>query len=104
MMYGPNGMSGTMAVVNDHTFLQAQGVSDKVLADAILAAKSGEDPLDKSEALKPTRDQLPKERGAEFYVALDNIAAAAVKFMKQQGMAIDFKLPANLPPIGASLA
>lgn len=104
MMYGPNGMSGTLAVVNDHTFVQAQGVSDKLLADTIAAAKSGADPLDKSEGLKLTRDQLPKERGAEFYIALDNIANAVVKFMKQQGMAIQFKLPPDLPPIGASFA
>jgi hypothetical protein len=104
MMYGPNGVSGYLAVVNDNTLLQAQGVSDKVLSEAIAAAKGGTDTLSKSDALKITSEQLPKPRGAEFYIAMDEIANTAVKFMKQQGMAIQFKLPPNLPPVGMAVA
>jgi hypothetical protein len=104
MMYGPNGLSGVLAVVDDHTLLQAQGVNDKVLAEAIAAAKAGTDTLSKSDALKITSDQLPKPRGAEFYIAIDEIANTAVKFMKQQGMAIQFKLPPNLPPVGMAVS
>jgi hypothetical protein len=104
MMYGPNGISGYLAVVDDRTLLQAQGVNDKLLAEAIAAAKAGTDTLDKSGSLKITSDQLPKPRGAEFYVAIDEIANTAVKFMKQQGMAVPFKLPPNLPPVGAAVS
>jgi hypothetical protein len=104
MMYGPNGMSGYLAAVNDRTLLQAQNVNEKVLSEAIAAAKGGEDALDKSDALKATSDQLTKERGAEFYIAIDQIANTAVAFMKQQGMAIPFKLPPNLPPVGMALS
>ena len=104
MMYGPNGISGYLAVVDDHTLLQAQGVSDKVLSEAIAAAKANTDTLSKSDALKITSDQLPRPRGAEFYVAVDEIANTAVKFMKQQGMAIQFKLPPNLPPVGMAVS
>jgi hypothetical protein len=103
MMYGPNGMSGYLAAVNDHTLLQAQNVSEKVLSEAIAAAKGGTDTLDKSEPMKSTSDQLPKERGLEFYIAVDQIAKTAVAFMKQQGMAIPFKLPPNLPPVGMTM-
>jgi len=52
--------------------------------------------------VKKVAAELPKQRAAEFYIALDNIATAAVKMMKQQGFAIPFKLPPNLPPIGVS--
>lgn len=104
MMYGPNGLSGYMGAVNDQTFINVMGVSPKLLTDSVAAAKGTADPLGQSEALKQVADQLPKQRGAEFYVALDNIANTAVAVMKQQGMAVQFKLPPNLPPIGFSMS
>jgi len=104
MMYGPNGMSGYMGAVNDRTFINAMGVNPKLLAESVAAAKGDSDPLGQSDALKQVAAQLPAKRGAEFYVALDNIANAAVGVMKQQGMAVQFKLPPNLPPIGFSMS
>jgi hypothetical protein len=104
MLYGPNGLMGNMGAVNDHTFISTMAVSPKLLAEAIAAAKSNADPLGQSDGLKVVAGQLPKLRGAEFYIALDNIANTAVAVMKQQGLPVQFKLPPNLPPIGFSLA
>lgn len=101
-MYGRNGVSGTMAAVNDNTFLSVQGGGGDLLSDAIAAAKDNTDALSQMASLKQVSSQLPHERAVEFYVALDNIANAAVKFMKQQGMPVQFRLPPNLPPIGVS--
>ena len=101
-IYGRNGISGAMAAVNDSTFLSVQGGGEDLLADAIAAAKDNSDALGQMGNLKQVMSQLPRERAFEFYVAMDNIANAAVKFMKQQGVPVQFKLPPNLPPIGVS--
>jgi hypothetical protein len=104
MMYGPNGITGQMGAVTDRIFLNAMTSNPKLVSEAVAAAKSDTDTLSKSDAVKQVADQLPKQRGAEFYVALDNIANTAVMVAKQQGLPIQFKLPPNLPPIGFSLA
>jgi len=101
-LYGRNGVSGSMAAVNDNTFVSVQGGGEDLLAGAIAAAKDNTDALDQMGSLGPVKSQLPRERAFEFYVAVDNIANAVIKFMKQQGMAVQFKLPPNLPPIGMS--
>ena len=104
MMYGGNGINGTFGLVNDTTLIQTQGAPQQLIADLIASAKGGSDPLDKAENVKVTSDQLPKQRVAVGYLALDNLANAVVAVMKQQGMPLQFKLPPNLPPIGVSLA
>jgi len=104
MMYGPNGISGQMGVINPNLFLSIMTPNQQLVSDAIAAAKADKDTLSKSEALKSVADQLPKQRGAEFYIALDNIAMTAVAVAKQQGLPVQFKLPPNLPPIGVSMA
>jgi hypothetical protein len=104
MMYGPNGLAGNLGAVNDKTFLYTMGVDPKILSEAIASAKANTDSLSQSDSLKQVAAELPKTRGAEFYIALDNIANTAVAVMKQQGLPVQFKLPANLPPIGFSIA
>jgi hypothetical protein len=104
MMYGPNGMSGLMGAVNDKTFISLMTPNQKLVSDAIAAAKADKDVLSQSEALKQVAAQLPARRGAEFYIALDNIANTAVAVAKQNGLPVQFKLPPNLPPIGVSMS
>lgn len=102
MIFGRNGLTGAMGAVNDNTFVQVQGGTDKLLADAIAAAKNNSDTLDQSKQVRQVTAELPKQRAMEYYVAVDNIATEVVKFAKQQGMALPFHLPPNLPPIGVS--
>ena len=97
MMYGRNGLNGLLGAVNDNTFLTVMGDGDKLLTDAIASAKADSDDLDNLPHVKKVAGELPKQRAAEFYVALDNIATSAIKMMKQQGFAIPFKLPAESP-------
>jgi hypothetical protein len=103
IMYGRNGLNGLLGAVNDNTFLTVMGDNEKVLTDAIASAKADSDDLDNLPHVKKVAGELPRQRAAEFYVALDNIATSAIKMMKQQGFAIPFKLPPNLPPIGISI-
>lgn len=102
MLYGRNGIMGNIGIVNDDTVLTVQGGSQKLLTDAITAARKNADNLDDAAELKLVRSQLPSQRGAEFYIALDNVASTVVKIMKQQGLAVQFRLPPNLPPIGVA--
>lgn len=102
LMYGRNGLSGELAAVNDSTFISVLSSNDKLLSDAIAAAKTDSDDLDKLAHVKKVAGELPNQRSMEGFIALDNIARMAVKVMKQQGLAIPFKLPPDLPPIGVS--
>ena len=62
MIYGPNGMSGVMGVVDDNTFLVVQGGTDKLVADAVASAKAKQDTLSRSQQVQAVRGQLPKQR------------------------------------------
>jgi hypothetical protein len=103
LIYGHNGLTGAMGTVNPDTFLSVQGGDDKLIGDTIAAAKKNDAALETAAQVKLVSDELPKQRALEYYIALDNIAAAGVKFAKQQGLAVPFKLPPNLPPIGVSI-
>jgi hypothetical protein len=104
MVYGPNGMSGVMGPVNDNTFLVVQGGTDKLVADAVAAAKGGQDVLSKSAPVQAVRGDLPKQRVGEFYVALDQIISSGVKYAQGFGMPVKMQLPQGLPPIAVSAA
>jgi hypothetical protein len=102
MFYGRDGLKGIFAAVNDQTFLNIQGDNEKLLTDAIASSKNNTDELDQRPAIKTVAGELPKTRAMEFYISLDTIASTAMKALKQQGFAVPFKLPPNLPPIGVS--
>jgi hypothetical protein len=104
MIYGPNGMSGVMGPVNDNSFLVVQGGTDKLVADAVAAAKAGQDVLTKSAPVQAVRGDLPKQRVGEFYVALDQIISSAVKYAQGFGMPVKMQLPQGLPPIALTAA
>ena len=104
MMYGPNGMGGLIGAVNDKTVVAISGANDKLIADAIAAAKSGKDNLGTLKNVQAVTAQLPKQRFAESYLALDQIIGTAARYAQQFGMPIKLKLPADLPPIGVAAA
>lgn len=102
IVYGRNGISGSYGAVNPDTLVSLGMASDQFTAAAIAAAKDNTDSLDQMKGVQTIVGELPKQRAFEGFVALDNIATAAVKMARQQGLAVQFKLPPNLPPIGFS--
>jgi hypothetical protein len=103
-IYGPNGLGGAMGAVDDNTFLMVQGGTDKLIADAVAAAKTHQDVLTKSQPVQAVRGDLPKQRVAEFYIALDQIISSGVKYAQGFGMPVKMQLPQGLPPIGVTAA
>jgi hypothetical protein len=102
MMYGRNGINGVMAAPDNNTFVSVQGGNDKLIADTLASAKANQDTLSGMANVKAVAGQLPKQRSMEFYFALDNVVNAGLRFAKQNGIPVNVKIPANLPPIGFS--
>src|SRR5439155_14698408 len=102
IIYGPNGLTGSMGVVNDNTLLIVQGGTDKLLTDAVAGAKAGQDVLSKRAAA--VKGEMPKQRIGEFYVALDQIIITGMKYAQGMGVQVKKQIPPNLPPIGISAA
>ncbi len=100
MMYGPNGAGGVMGAVDDKTYIMAQGANEKLLSELIAAAKAQQDPLAKVEGVAAVSKQLPKDRFAVGYLALDEVLTTVGAYAKQYGMPFNFQLRPNLPPIG----
>lgn len=103
MMYGRGGMTGAIGVINPDTLVSLGMADDQLTSAAIASAKANTDTLDQTKGVEKVSGELPKQRAAEAFIALDNIANAGVKFAKQQGLAVQFKLPPNLPPIGVAI-
>jgi hypothetical protein len=103
MMYGRGGMTGAFGVVGPDTLVSLGMADDQLTSAAIAAAKDNTDTLDKTKGVATVSGELPKQRAFEAFIALDNIANAGVKLARQQGLAVQFKLPPNLPPIGMSV-
>lgn len=102
IMYGRNGMNGSIGVVNPDTLISVGMANDQLTSAAIASAKDNTDTLDQMKGVQKVTGELPKQRAFEGFIALDNIATAGVKMARQQGLALQFKLPPNLPPIGIS--
>lgn len=100
VLYGRDALTGAMGVVNPDTFVSTALADDKLTSDLIAAAKANQDVLNQVKGVQTVAADLPKQRAFEGYLALDNIATTAAKVAKQQGVAVQFKLPPNLPPIG----
>jgi hypothetical protein len=103
-VYGPTGMHMLMGAVDDKTFLTESGLNDAMLSAAISAAKSGDDPLAKSAAVKAIAAQLPTQRLVAIYLPLDVWASTGLNYAKQFGMDMGVKIPDDLPPIGATFS
>jgi hypothetical protein len=99
-MYGPGGVNALTGQIGADKILAASGLPDPVLAQAVAAAKAGQDVLGAAAPVQATAQHLPKQRFAAVYVGLDHIAMTAANYAKAFGMPINFQLPENLPPIG----
>jgi len=103
-MYGPNGMDALAGMVDDKTYLGAIGVNDKTISATLAAIKTHDDPLARTEAVKTVAGQLPPQRVAVVYFALDQLANVGLSTAKQMGIDMGVKLPDNLPPIGVTIS
>jgi hypothetical protein len=105
MIYGPNGQSGVMGAVDAKTFISVQGGNEKLIADTVAAAKSGEDKLSSQAGVKMVSAQLPKSRAGVAYVNLEAVINAGIMAAQQFGMVpANLKVKPNLPPIGMTVA
>lgn len=103
-LYGPNGMDALAAVVNDKTYLGAIGVSDAVISSTLTTIKADKAPLADTDEVKTVAAQLPAQRVAVMYFALDQLVNAGLNTAKQMGIDLGVKLPDNLPPIGVAIS
>lgn len=104
MLYGPNGLSALMGVVNDTTMVYVMGGNDALLKSTITAARAGGDNLGARANLKSTVANLPQKRIAVYYVSLETLINTAVRYAQEMGMGVPVQLPADLPPIGITAA
>jgi hypothetical protein len=103
-IYGPNGMGGTFGPVSKDSFLVVQGGTDKLLQEAVAAAKGNADPLSGEAGVKEVTMHLPKQRVLVEYVYVDNIINSAVRYAQGFGVQVKVALPQNLPPVGFTMA
>src|SRR5688572_21815478 len=73
MIYGPAGQTGVMGAVDAKTFVVIQGGNDKLISDAVAAAKGSEDRLSNQAGVKMVSTQLPKSRAGVVYVNVEAI-------------------------------
>jgi hypothetical protein len=100
-VYGPDGATMLLGVVNDHTLVTTLGVDDQLLGSTIEAAKANKDVL--TAQVKAVDAELPKARAAAAYVDLAQIVTTALSYAHAMGVNMPVQLPPNLPPIGMSL-
>lgn len=104
LIYGPGGAGGVMGAVDNSTFITVQGANDKLLNDAVAAAKANKPNPQLIPNTAMVDKNLPENKFFVEYIALDNIARTAVKAGEQFGFPIKFNLPPNLPPVGFAAA
>ena len=103
MFYGPGGATVYLGVA-DGKMIQAMGLSDEKLTQAVAAAKGNLAPLSDLPTVKTVTANLPKNNLALFYVPVDEIVNTGLAYAKQFGFPVQVQLPPDLPPIGASFA
>lgn len=83
-----------------------KSTTDEQAKSVIDTAKAGTAPLADAEAVKAVAANLPKNRFAEGYIALDEILATGLRAAAQFGAIKEgsVQVPPNLQPIGLSLA
>jgi hypothetical protein len=106
-LYGPTGTTGVIGQVDPKTVVMVAGGADPLINDAITAAKGGAGAAPAavtSAGAKTVATHLPKSRAGEFYLDLGNILGTGVRYAKGLGLPVQVKMPANLPPIGATVS
>lgn len=104
MIYGPNGMTGVMGVVDNNTYIVVQGGTDALIEQAVAAAKANQDNPAFLQGSEVVSKNLPQNRFMVGYVALDNIVRSIAKTAAGFGAPIKIELPDTLPPIGFAAA
>lgn len=102
MVYGPHGQTGVMGVVDPKTFLTVSGASDALISESVTAAKAGADVMGAGAGVRSVAAEMPKQRSAVFYIAVDTMVGTAVRYAKGFGLPVNVKLAANLPPVGVT--
>jgi hypothetical protein len=103
-MYGPNGAQVYTGAVGADKMIVGMGVNDATLQKLIASAKANDAAVAQQAMIKTVDAQLPQNKLAVAYINIDNIATTVANYAKMFGMPINFKLPADLPPIGISFA
>lgn len=103
-MYGPNGLNTVWGPVTDNAAVVVYGGSDPLISKAIAAAKADDTALAKQENVKAVDAQLPENRIAVGYFALDELVTTVVFYAKQFGLPANVQLPPDLPPLAGAVA
>lgn len=103
VIYGKN-ITSYIGALSENSLVTGVSVDDAKLQSLIAAAKAAKGELIQTESVKAASEQLPKKRVAVGYIAVDNILSLAFDIAAQMGQAAPLKVPADLPPIGVSLA
>ncbi len=97
-IYGPDGASMVVGVVDPKTLISGIGLDDEYLGQVVEASKTSKDVL--SDDVKSVDSELPKKRSLAYYLAVDQIVQTGLSYARANGMAVPVQLPNNLPPIG----
>jgi hypothetical protein len=105
MIYGPAGQTGVMGAVDAKTFVVIQGGNDKLISDAVAAAKGSDDRLSNQAGVKMVSAQLPKSRAGVVYVNVEAIVNTGIMAGQQFGaLPNNLRVKPNLPPVGMAVA
>lgn len=103
MIYGPGGLGGYTGVV-DGKLITATGVPEARMQEVIDAAKAEQNHIAGKAHIQAVADELPEQRVAVAYVALDQWVSTIAVYAAQFGLPVQVQLQPDLPPIGVSLA
>jgi hypothetical protein len=103
-LYGPGGMNAYQGAVGADKMVAAVGANDALLKQVVASAKADQDLLGAQPPVKATASQLPKARIAGWYVQIDQVAMSLAAYAKAFGMPINFQVPQNLAPLGATIS
>jgi hypothetical protein len=104
MLYGPNGATVMLGVLDEKTLVQAIGLKDEATESVVAAAKGNLAPLADLPTVRAVSGNLPKNNMAVFYVPVDEIVNTGLNYAKQFGVPVQIQLPPDLPPVGAAFA
>jgi hypothetical protein len=104
-MLGGAGLTVWSGAIDAKRTIQIIGPDEKLAEPAVAAAKAKSDAVGKRELLKAPNSQLPANRFAVAYVAVDKVVAAGVQLANMEmGGNLQVNLKPNLPPIGIALS
>lgn len=103
MMYGPNGLTYSIAALDDSTVIMAMGMPDATISKLIVSGKASSDELGAMANVQSTVKQLPAQSQVSVFIALDEFIRTGANYARQFGLPVNLQLPDNLPPIGVGV-